>query len=331
MNYILNEEKYYWSPSVFWKLVENRLEIEIFSYEDFIPSLFPKFYFLTQEGIAIQELVKEFPEINPRKLKIFINDLMKKNILISRLLTPQEIFFAQGRMYKDDYGDELLFDVKAIEAFKKKQLNRMPDLKGIESIDLLSDEEYPKSIEERHSWRRFNEERKVPFQSFSKMISVLRQIRNGKEVKNYYASAGGLYPIDIYIYVKKDRVEDLEQGLYYYSPIQNSVYLVNPKANINEKAHLFFNKDIFQSSAFSIFMFYDADVSMPKYKGNAYFYACIDTGIMVATLNQVAESVDVGMCSIGEMRFEEISDNFGQNKNQIFIHAIEAGLKTDAR
>lgn len=330
MNYILNEEKYYWSPSVFWKLVENRLEVEIFSYEDFIPSLFPKFYFLTQEGVGLQELVNEFPEINPRKLKVFINDLVKKNILISRLLNPQEIFYTQGRMYTDDYGDDLLFDLKSIEAFKKKQLNRMPDLKDTTKVE-LSDAGFSPSIEERRSWRRFDEEKKVPFQSFSKMISILRQIRNENEVKNYYASAGGLYPIDIYIYVKKDRVEQLEQGLYYYSPIQNSIYLVNSNADINAKAHLFFNKDIFESSAYSIFMFYDADVSMPKYKGNAYFYACIDSGIMVATLNQAAESVNIGMCSIGEMNFEDIADNFKLNKNHIFLHAIEAGLKTDAR
>jgi SagB-type dehydrogenase family enzyme len=321
------EERYYWSPSVFWKLVDNMLEIEMFMYEDFIPSLFPKFYFLTQDGICIVNLIHEFPEVNPKKLKFFILDLIKKNILINRLLTPQEVFYTQGRMYKSDYGDELQFDIEAIKLFKKIQLNRMLNVNETEKVELLCDADYPKTILDRRSWRRFDENKIISFRSFSKMISVLRQTRNENEITYYYASAGGLYPIDIFIYVQKDRVEQLEQGIYYYCPITNYIYLVNEKAHIDQKAHLFFNKDIFQSSAFSIYMFYDADVSMPKYSGNAYFYACIDIGIMVSTLNQVAETVDIGMCSIGEMDFEEVRSNFRLNSNHIHMHTIEAGVK----
>lgn len=70
------------------------------------------------------------------------------------------------------------------------------------------------------------------------------------------------------------------------------------------------NKDIFSHSAFSIYFIYDADVSMPKYGGMAYIYACIDTGIMVSLLTYIAEAEEVGSCSIGEMDYKKIKPLF---------------------
>ncbi|WP_177214476.1 SagB/ThcOx family dehydrogenase [Anaeromicropila populeti] len=323
----MSEDMYYWSPSIFWKSVQSNIQIEMFLYGDFVPSLFPKLYFLTQEGITIAKIIDEFPQVNPKKLKLFILDLIKKNILINRLLNPQELFYTQGRMYKNEYDDKLLFDMGAISAFKKEKLNRKLQVEDAERVDLSCDFEYDKTITERRSVRKFDENNKIPFLSLSKVLTILRQIKEKDKIRNYYASAGGLYPIDIFLYVKEDRVENLEKGVYYYCPSENSLYLVNPKAYIESKAHLFFNKDIFESSAFSIYMFYDADVSMPKYKGNAYFYACLDTGIIVSALNYAAETVGIGMCSIGEMDFNLVRSNFNLHRSHIYLHTIEAGLK----
>lgn len=326
-NNVNNNKKYYWSPSVFWEKIDNKIKIEVFSYENAIETLFPKFYFLTQKGVFINDLLEAFPDMDNRKLSLFINDLIKKRILVSKLLTPQEIFYPQNRLYETSYGKELIFDSEALSNFKKKQLNRTFDLVDKKKIHLINDDVCSEPISERRSHRRFDEMSRISFDSFSKLLSVFKQLRNKDEIKYYYASAGGLYPIDIFIYVKSGRVENLNEGIYYYNPIDNCLQLVNDSVAINDNAHLFFNKDIFKSSAFSLYMIYNADVTMPKYKSNGYFYACIDTGIMVSTLTQVAEAVNIGLCSIGEMDFRKIEKYFKLNENQIYIHSIEVGLK----
>ena len=123
-NSVNYSKKYYWSPSVFWEKMDNKIKIEVFIYEDMSETLFPKFYFLTQKGIFINDLIKAFPDIDNIKINLFINDLIKKRILVSKLLTPQEIFYPQNRLYQTSYGKELIFDLNALNIFKKKQLNR---------------------------------------------------------------------------------------------------------------------------------------------------------------------------------------------------------------
>lgn len=66
---------------------------------------------------------------------------------------------------------------------------------------------------------------------------------------------------------------------------------------------------------------------MPKYGGMGYYYACIDTGIMVEVLTQVAEENDIGLCSIGDMNFSKIEKYFDLSKNQVLLHIVEVGLK----
>ncbi len=38
-------KKIYWSPSVFWEILDNKLKIEMFLYDEFAMNLFPEFFF----------------------------------------------------------------------------------------------------------------------------------------------------------------------------------------------------------------------------------------------------------------------------------------------
>ncbi|HHU52055.1 MAG TPA: AMP-binding protein [Firmicutes bacterium] len=175
----------------------------------------------------------------------------------------------------------------------------------------------------------FNQKDKISFPTFSRLLSVFRQIREENKIRYYYACAGGLYPIDIFVYVKENRVEGLEEGLYYYNPRENALYLVNNDV-ITDQAHYFTNKAIYNSSAFSLFFIYNAEVTMPKYGADGYFYACIDTGIMVSTLTHVAEALNIGLCSIGDMMFDQIREKFNLAEEQVWIHTVEGGIKPNS-
>lgn len=286
-------KKIYWSPSVFWEILDNKLKIEMFLYDEFAMNLFPEFFFLTQRGIEVNNLLNEFPEVDQKRLNLLIKDLIKKRILVSNLLTPQEVFFPQSRIFETEYGDELLYDANALKEFKKKQLNRTFEASIDKKIYFNDNFEFPENIADRKSYRKFDEENKISFDDFSKMISIFKQIRNENETRYYYASAGGLYPIDVFLYIKKDRIENINQGIYYYNPNENCIQLVNDHSIISEEAHLFFNKDIFKSSAFSVYLIYNVDANMAKYKSDGYFYACLDAGIMISALTQAAE---IGKC-----------------------------------
>ncbi len=321
------ETLYYWAPNVNWRISKNELKIEIFKYGYFAATLFPDFYYETQRGATICSLMKRFPDKDQKKLVQLVNDFKKKQILISNVQEPKQVFYKQNLLFNNLYSEDIKLDNKKLEQFKNKQLNRSGDLEYGEKTLLNINEEIPDWLQSRRSCRSFIMDRPVSFLQFSAFMSIFKQYKEDDLTRYYYASAGGLYPIDIYIFIKENRVERLDKGLYYYNPVDNSVNLINRSACITKDSHYFTNHSIFESSAFSVYYFYNAEVTMPKYDGMGYFYGIIDSGIMVATATAIAEVNGMGVCSIGDMKFGRIKQYFNLNSNQVYLHSLEIGLK----
>jgi SagB-type dehydrogenase family enzyme len=320
--------KLFWSPSVAWRPESGKLKIEMFIYDEFALSLFPSLYYLTQSGIVFSALVEKFAPDKKRKVAAFLRDLLKKRILVTGLLTPQEVFYPQTKLFSTEYGDELLFNAKALGDFKTIQLNRRIPAEEVpeKRVVLRSDFKFPANFEDRKSHRVFSQE-SMPFETFQKFVSIFRQRIDDSGLRYYYATAGGLYPIDIYLHIKEGRIENLGPGVYFYQPVDHSLVLVEPDADLNNEAHLFLNKEIFNSSAFSLYFFYNADVTMPKYRSDGYLYALLDTGILIGTLTLAGELLNMGFCSIGEIVFTKVEKFFHLNDRQIYLHTVECGLK----
>lgn len=317
----------YWSPAFRWEIVEGRLKIEMFQYDGKFAELFPEFYFLTQKGIKNRDLLDALESKNVPGVHNFVKDLFKRQILITDPLEIQQLVFIQNHLFDNQYGDEIKYDANALANFKEVQLNRNPveEAKILDEIE-IPDQFYPAEIENRKSVRNFDKGRLVNKENFFKIISVLRQ-KKGEEKHYYYASAGGLYPIDIYVFVKENRIEDVSGGFYYYSPRLNRLQKISKGREIDAESQYFLNKDIFDGSAFSIYFVYDASVSMPKYGGMAYIYSCIDTGIMVSLLTFISEMVGIGSCSIGEMNYKKIKSCFPLSPTMSFLHSMEFGIE----
>ena len=320
-------KKVFWSPIARWEKKDSEVKIEIFSYKDFVVDLFPKFYFLTQKGIEIGSLINEFKDIDSGKLMNFVNDLLKKKLIVSSILTPQEIFFPQSYIFKNEYSEKIRYDAEELKKFKDKQLNRSSEFSNATKLVLKGDG-IPEYICNRKSYRTFSSDL-ICFDVFCTLLSSFRQIRDNNSIRYYYASAGGLYPLDIYLYVKENRVEGVAKGLYYYNPIDNSINLIDDECEITKESHYFTNQAIFGDSAVSIFIIYNAEVTMPKYGGMGYVYSFIDAGLLVGTLTAVGELNNIGVCSIGDMNFKKIEKYFKLNHNQVLIHDVELGLKPE--
>lgn len=337
----VNEQDIYrWSPAAAWRPgprnpPNESIRIGAKTYRGIAPELFPRLYFLAQDGVSIQELEKSFPGTNREELNSFARQLVHDRVLVNSILTPDEVFKPQGSLLKKIYDEEILINPEAYNVFKKKQLSRTyhfnNDGSGTGAIALEESTHIPDSISRRRTIRKFDESRPIPFGQFSEVLSIFRQTigEDADTTYYYYASAGGLYPVDIFVYVKQGRVENLTLGLYYYSPRSNTLHPVASGITIGESAHYPGNRDIFSSSAFTVFMIYNAEVSMPKYGGMGYYMAGIDSGLMVGVMTQISEILGLGVCSIGNMYFHKIKHHFRLNKNQVFLHAVEAGLKPE--
>lgn len=324
---IMTQKKIYWAPGREWQIVDGELEIAPYVFHGQMAELFPKFYFQLCKGSKLEEIEKAFPEYSKIKLKKFVHKLYSLGILTDQVQTTTEVFALQEKLFQSEqeYSKDYFLDKDCLAQFVEQQLSREMWSQGQE-IE-LTHSELPETWSKRRSTRKFRMDINVSFEQFSSIFNALKQRRENEHRSYYYPSAGGLYPIDCYVYVKENRVEQVERGLYYYNPVKHTLNRISNGNTFQREMHYFLNKDIFETSAFSVYLFYNAAVTMPKYGAKGYYYGLLDAGIMVGLLNEEAVRNGMGICSIGDMRFEEIEEEFQLNTYQKYLHCVEFGLK----
>lgn len=319
----INEDEYvYWSPTVHWEKKDDAIIIGNLAYKGIAFELFPEIYNKTSDGIKYQELLL-LECSDKRKLEKLIINFIKQKILVSDLLSMNDLFAVQGLLYKSPYSEDILYDPAQYEKFKMEQMTRQVAEK--EDQILLKHREYPEFIAKRKTTREFSKD-KLTVDELGQLLSIFRQIQEDNHPSYYYASAGGLYPVDIYLNIKQNAVVNMAGGIYKYNPYYNSIGKIS-NAVISSEVYYQSNKEIYDASLISLFFIYNGNVNMPKYKGNGCFYGCIDCGIMIGTLTQVVELMNLGMCSIGAMDFEKIENLFMLQKSCYFLQAVEIGKK----
>ncbi|PEE40233.1 dehydrogenase [Bacillus pseudomycoides] len=322
----MSEQIYYWSPIKHWEKLHNEVLIGETKFPGVLSDWFPELYFLTQKGVTISELVERFSLGNKEETQKIVELMIKNRVLVSNILHPREVFSTQEKIFPNPYSNQIHFSKEELDKYISEQLNRTHPAARSTGIQLKKTNELPAIIKERRSCRQFDMNKPISFSEFSKFISTLKQVKEEK-IYYHYASAGGLYPIDIFVYIKPKRIEGMKAGFYYYSPSENSLLIVNNIDQVIKSDHELINQELFNQSAFSVYLVYNANASIPKYGSDGYLFACIESGIITATLNMVAETLNLGVCSVGHMKFEEIQHFLSLDNHQVFLHGLEVGLK----
>jgi pyochelin synthetase len=227
---------------------------------------------------------------------------------------------------------ELLLDPEEREAFKKKQLGlrRGDDEKPqIQLIAAEAGEDSRGKYTLRRSYRRFAIE-PIPFAQFGEFLGCLRQIRIDGKPKYLYASAGGLYPVQTYLYVKPGRVEALPAGIYYYHAVEHRLVLLSADVVLDRGLYdLLINAPVFDEAAFSVFLIAQLGAIAPLYGERSVHFATIEAGLMAQLLETSAPSYGIGLCQIGHLDFQRIRHHFALDESHAFVHSLLGG-STDA-
>jgi len=83
-----------------------------------------------------------------------------------------------------------------------------------------------RTIHQRRTIRSF-EGKPLTLRQFSQLLWAAQGTTDKGGFKRAAASAGALYPMDLYGAVGGDCIEKLDPGVYHYEPIDHSIYLVN--------------------------------------------------------------------------------------------------------
>lgn len=184
----------------------------------------------------------------------------------------------------------------------------------------------------RRSTRIFSQEATLTLDQLNKLLSNLRSIHlPGLPFgKRLYGSGGGLYPIQVYVYVKKNKVHNLEPGIYYYHPKKHSLILIHALEEISDACFPPNNRKIIETASIVFFLIADYEAIIPMYgKTESQHLVYLEGGLISQLFEMKASEYNFGLCQIGGIHFEPMKKLFLLDGRTELIQCLAAGPITD--
>ncbi|MUG92221.1 amino acid adenylation domain-containing protein [Scytonema sp. UIC 10036] len=257
--------------------------------------------------------------------------------LVAYLVCDQDL--ASNKVAEGDVPfqqlDGVLIDRYQRLEFKLKKPGLRADLSNQPFTQLIKpklDESLRETYTQRRSHRRFVQE-PIGFEQFSQFLSCLVQLKLDSAVlpKYRYGSASGLYPVQIYLYIKPERVEGLAGGTYYYHPQQHRLILLSAGAKINGNIHGLTNRTTFDESAFSLFLIAQLNAITPMYGNKARDFCLIEAGLISQLLETSAPNYKIGLCQIGGFDFERVRHLFALDESHEYLYSLLGGRAQETK
>jgi len=185
-------------------------------------------------------------------------------------------------------------------------------------------QDHLQGYKERMSHRTFHKEL-LSFERFSNFMGTLSRGEIAELPKYLYPSAGGIYPVQTYLYIKPERIEGLTEGIYYYNPHTHQLTLISRQAHLDHHLHGTINQGIFDESAFSLFFIGQLQTISTVYGNAARDFCLLEAGYMSQLLMMEAAKHAIGLCPIGDMAFEAIRPLFALEESHILLHSLLGG------
>jgi SagB-type dehydrogenase family enzyme len=129
---------------------------------------------------------------------------------------------------------------------------------------------------------------------------------DGYQAFRFPASAGGLYPLEIYLVAH--RVEDLVQGLYHYNVREHKLEVLEEGDLLDKVMDLTFNQDWQLDVCVHFIITAIFSRTKFKYGERGYRFICIDAGHFMQNLYLAANSLDLGAAAIGGFYDDEVDE-----------------------
>ncbi|GAA3952584.1 hypothetical protein GCM10022384_02660 [Streptomyces marokkonensis] len=236
-----------------------------------------------------------------------------------------------GPAGRQDAADvRIAFDPEAKAAFKaeRRSLRRFPEARSRVALDLPSDDATVVGC--GGSVREFDPA-PLSFRGLSLLVRSFTQPGPGKGTRRPYPSAGGFYPVQVYVYVKPGRVAGLGPGVYYLDPAERALVPVTEGAVLDEGSQVRYNRPLFTGAAFGLFL-----VSTPRAIEPAYGralgtrYTAVEAGHMCQAAMERATALGLGLCPIGDMDFTAVREHFALDDGQDLVVSLWGGTPADA-
>ncbi|WP_323162398.1 non-ribosomal peptide synthetase, partial [Pseudomonas glycinae] len=246
--------------------------------------------------------------------------------------------YRQNRVRQDLLGNmqqapepvqDIIEDPQQRAQFKAEQRGRRDFAQALPAValDLPQDPAFARRLSDYRSVRQYDRQ-PIATQAFAHVLAALAQGQLDGEVKYQFPSAGGLYPIQAYLYVKPDRVLGVPGGAYYYDPRQHRLLALQSGALDPDTYDYFVNRPVYENAAFSLFFIADMAAICPLYGERSRDFCHIESGAMAQLLSMTAVEHGLGLCGIGSVEEQQLTTLFDLGPSHELIYSMIGGLRT---
>ena len=167
---------------------------------------------------------------------------------------------------------------------------------------------------------------KLSANNFSELLACLRSRQLADHPKYLYASAGGLYPVQCYLYIQPERIEDVDGGSYYYDPdAHRLIKLSDSNVNVRDIYDPLINRPIFDKAAFALYLVVELAAIGAMYRERALHYATLEAGHMTQLLEMRAPDSGIGLCQIGGLETADLAELLRLHPTHLALHGLLGG------
>ncbi len=138
-------------------------------------------------------------------------------------------------------------------------------------------------------------------------------------------SAGATYPLDIYLVVGKDKVEDLKAGVYHYNPHYHSLTIILEEDQRRELARACLRQRFIEDAPVSLIITAEFSRITNRYGKKGIHYAYMEAGHVGQNVYLQAESLGLGTVVIGAFYEEDVSRALNIPDQHIPLYVIPVG------
>lgn len=270
----------------------------------------------------IESVLSEYPGVRDAVVTAVGDD---------RQLQSLAAFVVSDNIYKSNgvneslHKEEVILDQSMGLEFKLTQ----PGIRRIEDdaleIPITAPELDSSAWLARQSYRQFRQE---PFelQNLGHLLSHLASVKLDESPlpKYLYPSAGSLYPVQCYVYVKPNRITGLEGGVYYHHPRKNSLVQMAKTNDIGEQIFAG-NTDVYAEAAFAIFLISDLSAIEPLYAHFSERFSILEAGHIGQVLMESSTRHGIGLCPIGKQDLSSVETLFGLGERHLALYTFLGG------
>lgn len=184
-----------------------------------------------------------------------------------------------------------------------------------------------RTIKNRRTIRSFTSEHLTQKQ-FSQLLWAAQGITTDRGYLRAVASAGALYPIDLYAVVGEQGVEGTKAGVYHYEPRGHSLSLVTHGDLRNEVARASLSQMWMARPPLSLVITAEYDRITIKYGNRGVRYAMIEAGHTGQNIFLQAEALGLGAGIVGAFNDEDVARVMGIPRSHEPLLIMPVGYKS---